>query len=144
MTIETRDFGSVEIDEKEIVDFRAPIFGFDDLRKFVLLSDSEAGDGIFWLQSVEEKDVCFILLDPLEVGFDYHPKWPDDTTELLKLDEYPAVLVIAVVPDDFTNTTMNLKSPVIINKKTKWAAQVILEEDYPIRMRLFSEEVSEC
>lgn len=144
MTIETRDFGSVELDENELIEFRVPIFGFEELKRFALLSDDEAGAGIYWLQSVEKQSTCFILLDPLEVGLEYHPQWNEETAQILQLREFPAILVIAVVPDDFKDTTVNLKSPVIINKANKWAAQVILDEDYPIRMRLFSEEVSGC
>ncbi len=144
MTIETRDFGSMELDESAVVEFRAPIFGFEALSRFVLLSDDEAGPGLSWLQSLEEADTCFILLDPDEIGLDYRPEFPPETMEALGAGERPIVRVIAVVPRDFHDTTVNLKSPILINPQKQWAAQVILDADYPIRMRLFGEEGEAC
>lgn len=144
MTIQTRDFGSIELDENAKLDFRGPIFGFDDLRQYVLLSDDEAGPGLMWLQSTEDAEVCFVLLDPAELGLDYNPEIAEDTVKLLELGSDPVLRLIAVVPQDFHNTTVNLKSPIIINPQNRAAAQVILEADYPIRMRLFGEEGSQC
>ncbi|NLW78158.1 MAG: flagellar assembly protein FliW [Ruminococcaceae bacterium] len=146
MTIETRDFGSMELDEGALVEFRAPIFGFDNLSRFVMLSDDETGPGLLWLQSLEDPDVCFILLDPEELGgVDYKPEIGRATADLLQLDaDAPIVRVIAVVPANFQEATVNLKSPIIINPKNKWAAQTILDADYPIRMPLFDKEAAEC
>ena len=33
MIIKTRDFGEIEIDEKEIVTFKCPVLGFDEFTK---------------------------------------------------------------------------------------------------------------
>ena len=144
MTIETRDFGVLDIDEKEMLSFVLPVFGFESLTKYVLLRDDEAGPGLLWLQSIEEPDVCFILLDPEEVGLEYNPEVAAETVRALKLEQAPMVRLIAVIPQNFKETTVNLKSPVLINLNNKTAAQVILEADYPIRMRLFDEEASQC
>ena len=146
MVIETRDFGRMELDENAVVEFVSPIYGFDALRRFVLLSDDELGAGLIWMQSVDEVDVCFILLDTEEVGLDYVPEVPGEMLELLGMEagENPIVRVIAVVPEDFKKTRVNLKSPVVINSKNRKAAQVILEADYPIRLRLFDKEAGPC
>ncbi len=145
MTVNTRDFGTLELDEKEFITFVSPIFGFEELSRFALLSDDEAGPGLFWLQSVEKPEVCFILLEPAEVGLhDYRPELPAEIRELLDVKEEVVVQVIAVVPPEFANTTVNLKSPVVINPQNKRAAQAILEAEYPLRMRLFGEEETSC
>lgn len=142
MVIETRDFGQMELNEEAVIDFVSPIYGFEDFRRYVLLSDDEVGAGLIWMQAVDEKDVCFILLDTEEVGINYIPELPGDIVELLELDEgqHPIVRVIAVVPEDFKKTRVNLKSPIIINPNNRKAAQVILEAEYPIRMQLFEQE----
>ena len=144
MTIKTRDFGAIELDEKAVLEFVSPILGFEQLHRYVLLSDEEMGAGLFWLQSMEREDVCFILLDPLDLGMDYNPEVPAETAEELALAAEPVVRLIAVVPQDFKDTTVNLKSPIFINPQTQRAAQVVLDADYPIRMNLFSEEGSQC
>jgi flagellar assembly factor FliW len=142
MMIETRDFGSMELDENAVVEFCSPIYGFEALKRYVMLSDDEIGGGLIWLQSVERPEVCFILLDTEEVGLEYLPKIPKETLELLgmKVGEAPVLRVIAVVPEDFTKTRVNLKSPIVVNSKNRRAAQVILEADYPLRLQLFARE----
>ena len=40
MKIETRDFGILEIEEKNIITFKQPIFGFEEFTQFVLVNDS--------------------------------------------------------------------------------------------------------
>lgn len=146
MTIQTRDFGLMELDENATVEFSSPIFGFEDLKRYVLLSDDEMGPGLIWLQSLEKPEICFIMMDPVEVGFEYFPEVSKEAMEELELNDTSEAIIrtIAVVPDDFKDATVNLKSPVLINPKTQRAAQVILEADYPIRMRLFEEEGSQC
>ena len=52
MKIETRDFGEMEIDPKEVVEFLSPIYGFENLRRFVLLYDDNIPP-FTWLQSIE-------------------------------------------------------------------------------------------
>lgn len=141
MVIKTRDFGEMELDINARLVFREPILGFEDLHEYVLLSDDEMGPGLLWLQSLENPDVCFILLDPLAIGLDdYQPNVLGDVAGMLELDEPPLIRIIAVVPDDFKDTTVNLKSPILINPKKQLAAQVILDADLPIRLRLFAEE----
>lgn len=144
MTVETRDFGRIELDENAVVEFRGPIFGFDGLRRYVLLSDDETGPGLLWLQSLEKPEVCFVLLDPAELGLDYAPELPAEAAEMLQLEGDPILRLVAVVPDDFKKTTVNLKSPIVMNPQNKAAAQVILEADYPIRMPLFEGEDGPC
>lgn len=144
MTVKTRDFGAIELDDKAVLEFASPIFGFEQLRRYVVLSDEEMGDGLFWLQALEDEEVCFILLDPLDLGLDYFPEVPADAAKQLELDAEPVVRLIAVVPKDFKDTTVNLKSPILINPENQRAAQVILDADYPIRLRVFGGEEGPC
>lgn len=138
-TIDTRDFGRMELDENEFIDFRSPIYGYEHLKRFALLSDDEAGEGLVWLQSVDQPDVCFILIGPEVLGIEYEPVLPEEASTLLALEgSSPVYQLITVVPEDFKNTTVNLKSPIVINPANRFAAQVILDTDYPIRMPLFA------
>lgn len=139
LKIETRDFGIIDIEEKNIITFVQPIFGFEDYTQFVLVTDSNMGNGICWLQSIEQKAVCFIMLNPLEVCPDYAPVVMQDV--LFKLQTAPEdeldCWAVAVIGETFQESTVNLKSPVLINHETNLALQVILEQDYPIRQPVF-------
>lgn len=145
MKIETRDFGVVEIKDNNIITFKQPIYGFEEYTQYVLVTDSNMGNGICWLQSIEQKSVCFILMNPLQVRRDYAPVVMQDV--LLTLQASPKddldCWVIAVIGETFRQSTVNLKSPVIINHKTNLAMQVILDQDYPIRMSVFGPESEE-
>ena len=140
MKIETRDFGIIDVEEQNIITFKQPVFGFEDYTQYVLVTDSNMGNGICWLQSIELKSICFILLNPLEVCPDYAPMVMQDvlfTLQAVPKDELDC-WVIAVIGDTFRESTVNLKSPVIINHKTNLGMQAILDQDYPIRRPIFA------
>lgn len=141
MVIQTKDLGTIEIDEKNLINMVEPIYGFEHLKKFVLLSDTELGEEIKWLQSVEDSQVCFVLVDPRVVMEDYNPPIPKQILEKLQATR-DGVLVwaIAVIPEEFRNSTINLKSPVVVNPKNHFAVQVILEQPYPIKTPLIPQE----
>jgi len=145
--IETRDFGILEIEEEHVIQFSQPIFGFEEYRRFVLINDSNMGDGICWLQSVEEKQVCFIMLNPLEIKPDYAPAVNDEILDQLKAEPEDELdcWVLLVIGKTFQQSTANLKSPIIVNHKANLAVQVILDQDYAIRQPVLGEgEVDVC
>ena len=147
MKIETRDFGILEIEEEHVIQFSQPIFGFEEYRRFVLINDSNMGNGICWLQSVEEKQVCFIMLNPLEINPDYAPAVNDEVLDQLKAepDDELDCWVLLVIGKTFKQSTANLKSPIIVNHKANLAVQVILDQDYAIRQPVIGEgEVDVC
>jgi flagellar assembly factor FliW len=138
MDIKTRDFGDLSIDSEALVHFRMTIYGFEEYSDFALLSDPDIGESIVWLQSVQAPNLCFILVDPKIAAENYEPKLNEETRKTLKAKGIcePAFWAIAVIPQEFSNSTVNLKSPVLIDLGNKSAAQIILDEDYPIRAPL--------
>ncbi len=143
MNYQTRDFGEIEIDIKQILIFNQPVYGFEDSKKYALLQDDEAGREIAWLQSLDEPSLCFILVDIRSVAAAYRPELPKDAEKLLGKGEYE-YWAIAVIKDDLAKSTVNLKSPVVINWQTGFGAQIILEGDYPVRHPLVEEAKGSC
>lgn len=139
MLIQTRDFGEMEIDEKDIITFVEPIFGFEDYRKYVLMEHEELNPHFVWLQSTEEPMVCFVLANPRELVPDYEVRLPEDTAAALG-EGGTLYFVLTVIRDPYYDSTVNLKSPVVINTQTGRAMQVTLEEAYPIRQPLVQKE----
>ena len=138
MNYKTRDFGEVEIEELKVIEMVQPIFGFDEYKKYTLLHDEEMGTDITWLQSLEEQSLRFILLDPASFAPDYAPAIPDAVAKMLG-DGALDCRVIAAIPRDFKKTTVNMKSPIVINVDTRKGAQIILEQDYPVRCPLMKD-----
>ena len=141
MTIETRIFGEVTIDDQKIIHFENGIIGFPDLTDFALIYDVEKGNdvGIRWMQSIQEPAFAMPVMDPLLVKEDYNPEVED---ELLKplggLDpDQLLVLVTVTVPKDIKKMTVNLKGPFVINAETRKACQIIIEDDYDVKFPVY-------
>ena len=137
MEIMTRDFGLMDIDENNILKFTLPILGFEQYRNFVILYDGEIGDEIAWLQSVDESDICFVIIEPTRFIPAYTPSLPADMLKKLDVSAEDAALrCLMVVRNGIEDATINLKSPIMINPAKKLAGQVVLDEDYPVRATL--------
>lgn len=143
MRLNTRDFGEVEINEADIYHFTQPLFGFEDYCDFVILNDKEIGENIIWLQSVQEPGLCFFLLDPSGMSDDFKPELPEDSDKLLGEGDCQC-WVVAVVPQNFKDSSVNLKSPVFFNTSNHQAAQIMLEKDYPVKYFFLKEGHDQC
>lgn len=143
ISIETRDFGTKEIEESAVIDFPNGVYAFEDEKKFALMGP--LGDGVYpmWLQSLETRSLCFIVFDPtlIDEGFSITLTESERRILGLKDDSDIQCLVIAKVPEDYKQTTVNMKSPIVINKAANKAIQIILPHDYPFRMPIYSQEV---
>ncbi len=141
MIIKTRDFGEEEISGEVIIDFPNGVYAFEENKRFVLLSPCGEDKYPMWLQSVDNPNLCFIVFDPREFVPDYSVELDKETKELLKADGAELdLLCMAVVPDEYINTTLNLKSPIVINSETKKGVQVIAAENYPLKFPAFKKE----
>ena len=141
MTITTKVFGEITIDDDRIITFPNGIIGFPDLTEFALLHDSEKGsDSIHWLQSIQEPGFAMPVMDPLIVCPEYNPEVDDELLKHLgelNLEEL-LVLVTVTVPKDLTQMTVNLRGPIIIDAVGRKATQVIVEGDeYQVKFPIY-------
>lgn len=141
MIIKTRDFGEEEISEEVIIDFPNGVYAFEEDHRFVLLSPCGEDKYPMWLQSVDNPNLCFIVFDPKEFVPDYSVELDKETKKLLGEENAEFdFLCMAVVPDEYINTTINLKSPIVINSAAKKGVQVIAAENYPLKFPAFKKE----
>ncbi len=119
--------------------FVRPLPGLGDLRRFVLVElpgDDDGDPVLFELRSLEDAGVRFLVAVPTAFFPDY--AFELDETEAAPLglrDEADAlVLVLLTVGRDPGATTANLLAPVVVNARTRTAAQIILSgSDWPVR-----------
>ena len=141
MTLETKGFGEVTIEEDKIITFPGGIIGFPDLTQFALLHDEDDGIAtIHWLQSLQEPGFAMPVMDPLIVKEDYNPEVNDELLEALGEwnQEELLVLVTVSVPHELEKMTVNLKGPIVINSSNKKACQVIVEgEGYKVKFPIY-------
>ncbi len=137
MKCNTRDFGEVSYKEEEIINFVNPIFGFEQYRNYIILLDDQIKDSICWLQSVENPEVCFIILDTTSTYKD--ESFKSFFREIGEEGNY-SVFCICVIAEDIKKSTMNMRSPIIINELNKKAVQIILDGNYKLKQPLFESE----
>ena len=144
MKIDTTRFGSVDVDENLVFTFISPIIGFEEAQKFVLIENDD--NNIFrWLQSVQFPELAFPVSKAGYFQIDYNFEIDDKTVELLGLESIDDVLSLNIVnipKGQPQKSTINLLAPVIINKRTKVAAQLILNgSEYLVKQPIFPQEV---
>lgn len=144
MKITTRDFGEVEIDDSTVIDIPGGILGFEQYTKYTLLSPLGENTFPMWLQSVEAVQPCFVVYDPMQIYSDYVFEITDEEQAQLKINEDVPyrVLTVAIVPDDYKKTTINLRCPLVINTRENIAAQIILE-DYDFKYPVYNDTDNE-
>ncbi len=142
MLLNTKHFGQIEIDDKGIIDFPKGLPGFEDVKKFVLLANDEEDSIFMWLQSVDNQDLAFVVIDPKLIKGDYEVDVQEEEVEELEIREESETIIlsIVVVPEDLMNMTANLKAPIIINNSNKKGKQVVLDcKDYSIKHYIMQE-----
>jgi flagellar assembly factor FliW len=124
--INTR-FGEVEYDPDNLLHFPAGLIGLPNLRHFIVMPNKKRGP-LFWIQSVDDPDIAFVLTDPTNFFLDYQLMPEDAERESLLLDEKDECFILSVVtvPAD-QNITLNLAAPILFAPKTNRAIQVIVE-----------------
>lgn len=142
MIINTKHFGEIEIKEENILYFEEGILGFEEVHKFGLINSEDPESPFSWIQSTEQPDLAFALVNPFAIKKDYDFELNDAYVNLLGIQDPSQVGVysIVVVPEDLKKISMNLKAPVVVNTSNKKAAQVILDTDkYTVRHFILEE-----
>lgn len=140
MKIGTKYFGNIEIGEEKIIHFENGVLGFEDYKYYTILYDNEKEKSFFsWLQSTEESSLAFPIVNPFNVVESYNPQINDDMLESIGgiSDEDTVVFLMATIPEDVKQASVNMKAPLIINASSRKGVQVIAEgQEYEIKHKL--------
>ena len=138
--INTLRFGELEIEEQDVVRFADGIPAFEDEHEFVVLPYEE-GTPYMFLQSMMTPELAFLMTDPFVFFPDYSFELDDENMEKLAINSMDDVLVctlISVPRSGVADMTTNLLAPVVINRHTMQARQIVLEKtQYTTKHRLF-------
>jgi flagellar assembly factor FliW len=142
MKANTRVFGEIEIEDDKIITLEKGMIGFPELNHFALIYDKDKGhdrNSIMWLQSMDDPDIAFPVMDPYIVKDDYDPSVNEKIIASLGelKPENTFVLATVTVPQKVEDFTMNLKAPIIVNTENNKAVQIIVEDDYPVKFKVY-------
>jgi flagellar assembly factor FliW len=127
MLIETTRFGPIEVEESRIMTFPEGLLGFPQNQRFALIQTSP-DPVFFWMQSVDDPALAFVVCDPLNFVDDYQVPVRADDMELLGLESLKDSQVLVIVNKVNGDLTANLLGPLVIGAQSLLAKQMVLSD----------------
>jgi flagellar assembly factor FliW len=145
MKVETTRFGTLDIEEKQIINFSDGLYGFEKETRFTLLPfNPNVESPMEWMQSISSPHLAFVVTDPYLYVPDYKLKLMEEDKKKVELeaDEPFLARCIVTIPENYTEMTANLVAPVVINSQKGMAKQFVLTTmEYDTRHFLLPEEM---
>jgi flagellar assembly factor FliW len=104
-----------------------------------ILAAADADAVLFEMRCVEKPELSFLVGVPRAFFPDYSIEIDDQSCDDLDLKDQSDALVLVILSTgaDPASTTANLLAPVVINGKTRQAAQIILNgTEWPVRAKI--------
>ncbi|MBN2333739.1 MAG: flagellar assembly protein FliW [Deltaproteobacteria bacterium] len=129
MQYTTSRFGVIEVAEDQAIQFKGGLFGFTNLTRYTMIPHRDHSPFI-WLQSLEQADLAFPLIDPHLIYPDYLLEVSRDQADELGIEDEEAVKIFVVVAMEKKASRMhlNMQGPIIINQLNRFAKQIVDEQ----------------
>lgn len=140
MKVISKAYGEIDVDERQRIYFPNGMPGFERLHEFILMDAHQ--QPFYWLQSTELVEVAFVLIDPHIFRPDYQVQPSREDLEDLEFaaDDELLTFAILTIPEEQRRMTANLQGPVLINKRNRYAKQIILNDQrWQVRHNIFQE-----
>ena len=122
-------FGEFEYSPEHILQFNDGLIGFEEYKKFILIDDEDS-EPFVWLVSLENPELSFPLIDPSNV-------LANNSYEVDANGK--TVLAIVSLRKTLEQSTVNLRSPIVIENETQAGKQIVLENPaYQFQQPLFT------
>ena len=130
MIINTKYFGEMDVAEEEKISFPEPLLGFEDSHSYILVRFYDEPDSMFCLQSADNPESAFVLIDPIYVVENYTASLTPDDLKTLQADDDTLLIfyVIAVIREDWRDSTVNLRCPIAVNPEKRIGRQLIMDD----------------
>lgn len=127
MKVNSTRFGTLEVKEKDILTFPEGLVGFAAFKRFFIYN-KEKNPPFFWLQSIKDPKLAFVIADPALFFPDY--KISARRQELAVIDaknikDLIICVIISISHDPF-RMTANLQGPLVINTANCKGKQLVL------------------
>ena len=123
MEPETKETSQSE--DRSIIRLPFGLLGFEHVKQYVLLVNP-AEEPFMWFQMLDDAKRAFLVAPSDRLGLDYQPDISDDEVDFLELaDPADAFLLNIVTLRGNGQATVNLKGPIVINRRTLIGKQVI-------------------
>ena len=130
MIFNSERFGRIEYSEQDVIRFPQGLVGFPDMTCFFIHRDERVSP-LIWLHSQDDPNLAFLLADPFEFipGYSLKLQLPKSMRREMGSEEHLQVKCIVTIHAEFSQSTLNLLGPLIINTEAHNGWQVILDDD---------------
>ena len=128
LKLETKYFGEIECEAKDAICFPAGLFGFEEEHDFLLMPFDGSGGSMLCLQSMTTPALAFVVLDPFSFLPDYAPVLEEAELRQFGVKDAGELgfYVMCALKNPVSESTVNLKCPLVIHPETRQARQVIM------------------
>lgn len=131
MKLATKRFGTIEVDDDNVLAVPTGIPGFPELKRVTLLAASgvEPELSLFWMQDLDDGDLAFLCLVPWASFPEYDIEFDDFELGITDAGDVRILNLISVRRDDDGVTmSANLRAPLIVDVRNQQLHQVILSD----------------
>jgi flagellar assembly factor FliW len=130
LTVDSPVLGPLTLDPAELYTFPIGLVGLERYHRYALVESGRPG--VWWLQSVDEPSLVFVLADPFQHVASYDVDVADAELAHIGPASADQLLVLAVVTlprGAGAVATANLRAPVVLNVATRRGRQVVLTDE---------------
>jgi flagellar assembly factor FliW len=135
MNISTTRFGSLSIEEGDVLTFVDGLIGMEDCRRWVLLGDAE-NPALGWLQSLDRPEVALGVVSPRRFVPDYQVRVAKREIAPLELENPSEAQVLVIISQAAGELALNLKAPLVIHLAARVGRQIVARDDHAVQHRL--------
>lgn len=125
--IQTTRFGTMTIDADRIMTFPNGLLGFPQHARFALIQTGTE-NYFFWLQSVDDPNLAFIVTDPTIFFKEYGVAVREEHRQELRMEDEQSLQVFVICNKVGEWLTGNLLGPIIVNSENRLGMQIVLTE----------------
>jgi flagellar assembly factor FliW len=135
MDITTTRFGTVTIEQEDILTFVDGLIGMEDCHQWALLADAH-NDALGWLQSLERPEVALAVVSPRRFVPDYKVRVARRDIEPLGLASPDEAQVLAILNQVNDCLVLNLKAPLVVHVGQRVGRQIVAKDDHAVQHRV--------
>lgn len=137
MHVQTTRFGSIDVDDDELVVFDDGLPGFPGERRMALIgagglpgaTPTDGHHSLFWLQDADDPELAFLTIVPWTAYPDYDIEIDESALDGASDDDVSILTIVTVRREDGgVRLTTNLLAPIAIDVRRRIGHQVILND----------------
>ncbi len=133
MEVHDTRFGTLDVNEEEIIRLDNGLMGFPNSTRYIMFPYAD-DSSFFWLQSVDEPEIAFIVINPFDFFNDLVFEVGDDDAAGISLErgEDVEIFTLVTIPDGAPEEMRtNLAGPVVVNVNNRQGCQILVKELSP-------------